>query len=539
MRSPAAAIAWELFRRHRWGFAALLLYFAVLAAVRVLLLGPGGRVLFEDDWQFALGVVVPLSSSVAYLLAVFSFGLQGDLASRRSIYPARMFTLPVTDDALVGWPMLYGTVAMAVLWLLTRLLAIWPAGTHVPWIWPALFGAVFLAWTQALTWRPYALRGLRVLVTVLWLAAIGFVVLLALELKASEGAMLALLAPHLPFAYLLARRAVVRARRGDGPGERFGRIREHVPRRVDPFGSPVRAQAWLEWRRFGRSLPVLVGLVLPFELSLLFVFHDTSVFVLETLAAVLLTPPFLAVFVAATVRSGPDGKDAYELTPFLAKRPLTSVSLVRAKLAATIRSTLVTWTLVLAVVALALGLSGASATLFDLFHRLAEAVGTSRAVAAAVLGLVALVVSTWKQLVQGLYIGLSGRAWLVKASVFATLALVSLLLPLVLWAIRRRDVIAALWSSLPWVLTVLACCKVSAAAWIAARLYDGGLVSRRAIVLGALFWNFAVLALCALLVWLLPTLLFRTYLLALVAVLAVPLARLAAAPLALAWNRHR
>ena len=37
----------------------------------------------------------------------------------------------------------------------------------------------------------------------------------------------------------------------------------------------------------------------------------------------------------------------------------------------------------------------------------------------------------------------------------------------------------------------------------------------------------------------LPTLLFRTYLLALVAILAIPLARLAAAPLALSWNRHR
>ena len=39
--------------------------------------------------------------------------------------------------------------------------------------------------------------------------------------------------------------------------------------------------------------------------------------------------------------------------------------------------------------------------------------------------------------------------------------------------------------------------------------------------------------------WLVPTLLLPTYLLALIAVLGVPLVRLSAAPLAVAWNRHR
>ncbi len=67
-----------------------------------------------------------------YFLAVFSFGLSGDLAARQSMYPARMFTLPVTTAALAGWPMLYGTAAMASLWLATRLFALWPSGIDVP-----------------------------------------------------------------------------------------------------------------------------------------------------------------------------------------------------------------------------------------------------------------------------------------------------------------------------------------------------------------------------------------------------------------------
>ena len=57
---------------------------------------------------------------------------------------------------------------------------------------------------------------------------------------------------------------------------------------------------------------------------------------------VLLTPPIMAAFVAATVsRSSPDGSDSYELTPFMATRPLSSASLIAAKLKATIPSTLV------------------------------------------------------------------------------------------------------------------------------------------------------------------------------------------------------
>ena len=52
------------------------------------------------------------------------------------------------------------------------------------------------------------------------------------------------------------------------------------------------------------------AILLPFELALLFVFRETPALVFEMLLVVLLTPPFMAVFVAATVsRSSPS--DAY------------------------------------------------------------------------------------------------------------------------------------------------------------------------------------------------------------------------------------
>jgi len=228
MRSPAAAIAWEFRRRHRWGLAILTLYLAVLAAIKLLVLEPGQSVILDDEFSFGLMVVVPLGSAFMIFLGVFSFGLAGDLAARPSIYPARMFTLPVTNAALVGWPMLYGTVAVAMLWLAARLFGAWPSGVallgeivdqrvDMPLIWPALLGAAFLAWTQALMWIPYALPGLRVIVIILWLVVLDVVFFVAVDFKIPEPVMLALLAPQVPLAYLVARLAVARARRGDTP----------------------------------------------------------------------------------------------------------------------------------------------------------------------------------------------------------------------------------------------------------------------------------------------------------------------------------
>src|SRR6266550_4946487 len=214
MRSPALAIGWEFRQRHRWGLIAVAGYLFVVAAIRLLILEPGGRVTFNDDETFAFVVILPLTVTFIYFLAVFTFGLAGDLAARQSMYPARLFTLPVTTAALAGWPMLYGTAAMAILWLATRLLAVWPSGVDVRVVWPALGAAALLAWTQALTWMPYGLRGLRVIVAVLWLGVMDSIVLLAVQYHAREPVMLAILTPQVPLAYLAARFAVARPRRG-------------------------------------------------------------------------------------------------------------------------------------------------------------------------------------------------------------------------------------------------------------------------------------------------------------------------------------
>jgi hypothetical protein len=543
VRSPALAIGWEFHRRHRWGLIALGAYLAVLATIKLVILGPGVSINMDSAERFAAIVVVPLAVTFTYCLAVFTFGLSGDLAARQSMYPARMFTLPVTTAALAGWPMVYGTAAMAVLWAATRLFAVWPSGFDIPIAWPALLAASLLAWTQALTWMPYGLRGVRVIVAVVWLAAIDAVVLVALQYKTHEPVMLAILAPHVPLAYLVARYAVARARRGDVPDWSwvFGGLAGARPARRDRFASPARAQAWFEWRRHGRSLPALVAILLPCELALLWLADRAAPsFVLIVVLCALITPPFMAAFVAATVRtSNPSASDAHGVSPLIATRPLTSAALIAAKLEATVWSTVVTWVLVLAAIAVALVMSGTVNVVTERVSRAVVVIGVLRVVVFALVALGALMATTWKQLVQSLYIGLSGRTWVVKGSVFLTLAVLAAIGPVVQWVSKHDAVIAALWSGLQAILWTLVGLKMIAAFWVATRLHRRRVLSDRTIVLGAACWCVAVLALYALLTWLLFTPAMPRYVLGLVTILAVPLVRLSAAPLALAWNRHR
>src|SRR3989442_4228304 len=71
-----------------------------------------------------------------------------------------------------------------------------------------------------------------------------------------------------------------------------------LTRRPDHFPSPARAQAWFEWRRHGRSLPALVGLLLPFELALLWLAQDAPAFGFGILFLPPITPPVIAALTA-------------------------------------------------------------------------------------------------------------------------------------------------------------------------------------------------------------------------------------------------
>lgn len=538
------AVAWEFRQRHRWGLIALIAYVLVLALIKLVVVTRGVFIHLDSPESFAFTVMMPLTATFTYLLAVFSFGLDGDLAARQSMYPARMFTRPLTADALAGLPLLYGTVAMIVLWLVTRLLALWPTGVAIPLVWPGLLLASLLAWTQALTWMAYPLTGLRIIACVLVLGTIDSTALLALHFKIRESVMLAILAPQIPLAYVVARFAVARARRGDVPDWRgavgpVARVVDVVSHRREHFASAARAQAWFEWRRHGRSLPTWVAILLPFELVLLWVAGDSTSLIVEILLSVLLTPPFMATFAAAAVsKSNQNASDAYGVSPFIATRPLTNAELVAAKLKMAVRSTTFAWLLVLLAVPLALKFSRTDAVVLDHWRRFSAIVGTPRAFVLLLLVLWGFIALTWTQLVQSLYIGLTGRGAVIKGSVVLVLGFFFLFGPFAEWIVETQR-LGRIWSSLPLIFTILVGLKMIAAVWIGVRLYKRRLLSDRALVIGAACWSIAVFALYGVLVWWFDAPHIPHYVLMLVAILGIPLARLSAAPLALAWNRHR
>lgn len=543
MRSPASAFLWEFAQRHRLGLIALLGYALALGAVKLVVLGPGQPLELDGSLGVAAVVSVPIATAFMLFLGVFSFGFEGDLTARSSMYPARLFTLPVTNRALAGWPMLYGALAMAILLLTAAYFVRWEAG---PLIWPAALGMVFLAWTQVLTWMPYGLPGLRVVVAVFWLMTLDAIVILAVEYKVPEPVLLAFLLPQLPLAYLAACHAVARARRGDAPDwrplfSRAGTGTAGLKRREGHFGSPHEAQLWFEWKRFGWSLPVWVGSLLPFELALLSLTRDEpGLLVLYTLLGVLLTPPIMASFVATTLgRPNPGSRDAFGLTPFLATRPMTSSALVAPTLKAAMWSTLLAWGLVLFAIPLALAWTGTLPQVLGWANRAIEFFGPPRAVVVAVLTLGSLIGWTWRRLVQRLCIGFTGRERVIKGTSFLSLSFLVVVVPFLQWLHDDATAMTSFVNALPGILAVLVCVKVSAAAWIASQLHAAGLVGDRALVAGAATWFAAVLVLRGLLGWLFDTPHVAGYFVLLVVILGIPLLRVAASPVALAWNRHR
>lgn len=533
MRGAGRAIVWEFWQHHRLGLIVLAIYIAGFVAIKRLVL-PDAVLRVAPPNGLAGFLIGPISIAWFYFLAVFTYGLSGDLAARESVFPKRMFTLPVGNMALAGWPMLYGTTACASLWILTLLIGRWSGGIGIdlPWIWPALLAAVFTAWLQALTWLSYPLRGLRVVVAVLLLTGIDAAVILSIVFRASEATMIAILAPQLVVAFFVAWHAVARARRGSVPDWQgtFGSLGAET-RRQAQFRSAARAQAWLEWRRHGRTLPALAALVLPWVLLLLFIpSHDNAPIVFAILLLALIALPAMAALAAPALGT---------FTTYAATRPMSSAALVGAKLRMTMWSVAAAWFLALLLIVAALQLSGRMDVVVERMQAFAEVSGGMRATAVVLLVLAALVLSTWKNLVMSLAVGLTNRPWIVKSSALAMLLLITVAFPFVYALLFNDRVQGWAWDYLPWILAALVCAKACAAAWVAVRLHGEGVLGDRALLAAAVGWLTGVAAVYALLAWLAALPIAPFYFFAALAILAVPWVRLGAAPLALALSRHR
>ena len=92
---------------------------------------------------------------------------------------------------------------------------------------------------------------------------------------------------------------------------------------------------------------------------------------------------------------------------------------------------------------------------------------------------------------------------------------------------------------LPWLLGLLVVARLLAAGWALRRVLQQGLLEPRTALRWLTVWLLLAAALIGLLVWILPTDVVPWYYSAFAVLFVLPMARLAASPLVLAWNRHR
>ena len=147
MRSPALALAWQLYRPNRWGFYAIAAGLTVLAVL--------SRTLATHAAVQTLGGVslILFVLTLLYVMSMFAYSELGSRGKHAGL-PRRMLTLPMHTAALVAWPMLYGMAAAALLWLAAVWLVFEPCGMmkRVDIWWPALVCAALTANFQAVAW---------------------------------------------------------------------------------------------------------------------------------------------------------------------------------------------------------------------------------------------------------------------------------------------------------------------------------------------------------------------------------------------------
>jgi hypothetical protein len=541
MHSPNLALTWQLWGRHRIGLAVVLLYLLAMAVVFGVL--PDGETKTEHaalaSIQFVIGLI--------YVAAVFAYGFETQLEAPQSGFPARQFTLPVRTAVLVGGPMLQGTAAVVLLWLAWARFVLWPSEIEVSLLSTGLLAAAFVAVLQALLWSPFGLPWVRVVLAVLLLPLLALTPQLGPLLGLDETLLTGLYAALIPLAAGVAFLGVSRARRGDAADwpALFRRPRWLVwrPRRPAPFPSPARAQLWFELRRHLLPLPLTVAAFAALYLAVVLGVEGPTAGAEQSIRLglnLIIFPPLVAMILGGFLgNTGTSARDRYVLSSFTATRPLSVTVLVAAKVKAAALPALASWVITWAAVSLWFLGSGSYEALLKAGSEFFRPYSPWRVGAAVLLAVVVPPLLTWKFLVENMWIGLTGRTWLLRGG-GVVCGLVLTLAALFAGRLMNDPKLAhELWVALPWWAGAAVLVKLLAAAGVMRTLLRRRLVGPRTLAKYVAAWlltaaGLFALACAALLPGEVPV-----SLLASGVVLSLPLVRLAAAPLALAWNRHR
>jgi hypothetical protein len=539
MHTVGLSFAWEFWGRHRWLIGPTLAY--LFALVLMINLAPVGT--FTPPIIVELSM--PLWPAILVLIAIFSYGDRGDLLARESGYPHRAFTLPVRTAALVAWPLALGAAFVGSLWLVLAGWVLQQGWPECPVVWPAVFLAGFVSWTQALTWLPFPLPALRVLVTAPVLSLLVAGAILGGIYGLPPELLIAISLGLFVVGYGLAVVGVARARRGDVPVRSWPNLRGWLPARGADraaFRSPHAALAWLEWRSNLFLLPLLVVLILVPLLNLIFVSRpELTPNALLLLPAVVSCPLLIAFMSGAALGNcHGSGQRNSAIPVFLAGRPVTTGTMVAVKLRSAVAATSVIWLITGIGLLAILPLCPLGTRLLQGFDALHERIGIVRASAMVLLLAGGLPALTWKLMIDMMWMTLIGRYWVSVAVNIMILAGVTALAMVFARAESDDSFAEVIVAAVPWLVGVGTVLKLGGGVLVAWGLLRRGLVERRTLILLATAWAAGAAVIVLLAYWLMPADIYSPLVVGAAAVvLCLPMVRLGLAPLALDWNRHR
>ena len=554
---PAWTITRAMWSAQRMAFLGLL-----MAAFVCGLLFHWVRLVIQDpDGLDAVGYL-PMGLSL-FLTFVFCNFTESDRRDRCEGFPMRLFTLPVPTWLLVLAPVLFSIVTVGVIYAVWAKIALPVLGRELPWSWPSLYLAAGMTGYQAIVWTLARFRLARLLVlgvggTVL---AVGWDAfrdrfereLISGWLPIPENVpvrlVLCWLLVVLSFIALLVAYFAVETQRRGGSRERSGlrRWMEHLedalPRRCRPFLSPARAQFWYEWRRHGIMLPLAVAGVLAVIMLPAFFREErlTAATTDMTLGWILLLPLLLAF----ALGKGFGKADLWSREPvrpvFFATLPLGNTGWIATKMQAAAVASLLAWLVVLILTPGWLWWGGDCQDLLDLGHILTVLYSPAVLWSAPILGFGVLAILTWRLLVDSLFVGFSGKTWMLTTAACGVFV-VMLGTPMLAlsWSLHPHAAtnLLRLPTWLPWSLAGLFCAKVAIAFWLADRARQQGWITNRSILCYLALWLGAT-AFLVLAVWfLVPVAGWLRWLLELLSLFVMPLASVAYAPVVLGRSRQ-
>ncbi|HEX4644515.1 MAG TPA: hypothetical protein VH598_02795, partial [Verrucomicrobiae bacterium] len=429
MRSPIAALAWEIWRRNRVlvFLAAGIISFCSLTSLIV----PGRvRALNLEPWYFFLMVC-----SLGLVFAIFH---HAEFNRRKNWhgFPYRLFSLPLPTLVLVACPMVMGVASVELAYLAWAQLVFAPLGRTIS-LWPAFVLATGLMCYQAIIWGLAGFRITRIMglaITGMGLMSLASLPLL-LQVWPRKNAMaiatwvvigLALC------AFLGGWYFVGKQRRGGGRGK--GWVKEWMAnfaaallRRRKNFDSPAAAQFWLEWRRAGSLLPIYTGAALVLVIGpVSWLLRRDADSTMVTLGWTLALPLILGTVIGAGFVKPDFWSGDLSVTPFQAVRPLPSGEIVVTKMKVAAWAVAISWLLVLLFLSIWIPVWANNANLKELWDLGVVLYPRFSLCAILILFLGAAMILTWRGMVSGLWVGLSGSLKLFAGVAILYVAMLSL-----------------------------------------------------------------------------------------------------------------